>query len=263
MNAYTDQIGNVVTLDAVPRRIISLVPSQSELLFDMGLATELVGITKFCVHPKELKLTKTVVGGTKTLHLDKIEALNPDLIIANKEENEERLVKELMSRYPVWTSDIHKLADAFEMITELGKITDRTEKASEIVTEIKAAFKTFQSERSKKILTAAYFIWCDPFMTAGGSSFISHMLDVCGLENVFKDATLAYPEYSADELRAYSPDLILLSSEPFPFTEKHIQGFKNLFPGSRILLVDGEMFSWYGSRLCKSPAYFRQLFGDN
>ncbi len=262
MKTFTDQIGNTIELSGPTKRIVSLVPSQSELLFDLGLNEELVGVTKFCIHPKQLKGTRTIVGGTKTLHFERIRELNPDLIIANKEENEEGLIKELISEYQVWTSDIHNLDDSFEMITELGKMTGRSDKANELVSEIKTAFGTLKPGRFDKNLTAAYFIWREPFMTAGGHSFISHMLELCGIENIFADSKADYPEFKLEELGPHSPDLILLSSEPFPFAEKHISEFENIFPSSKILLVDGELFSWYGSRLCKSPEYFRQLFTD-
>ena len=202
------------------------------------------------------------MGGTKTLHFDKIEGLNPDLIIANKEENEEGLIRELMQKYPVWTSDIHSLDDSYEMISELGKITERSDRAHELVADIKTAFATLESELPSKNLTGAYFIWREPYMAAAGDSFISHMLGLCGINNVFDNTSADYPEYAVAQLNAFSPDLVLLSSEPFPFKEKHLPEFEALFPNARILLVDGELFSWYGSRLCKSPAYFRQLFAD-
>ncbi|PCH91262.1 MAG: cobalamin-binding protein [Bacteroidetes bacterium] len=215
------------------------------------------------MHPETLKQSRTVVGGTKTLHMDKIAALNPDIIIANKEENDEGLIKELMSKYQVWTSDIHNLDDSLEMISALGKICDREDNARKIMTEIKRAFQKLEIASLKSDLTAAYFIWRDPYMAVGGHSFISHMLEHCGLKNIFQDSVVDYPKYSAEELHYYSPDLVLLSSEPFPFKEKHVSEFQNLFPHSKIILVDGELFSWYGSRLQKSPAYFRQLFEDN
>ncbi|SFE91891.1 ABC-type Fe3+-hydroxamate transport system, substrate-binding protein [Chitinophaga sp. CF118] len=255
-NTHIDQLGRRVKIPFPPRRIVSLVPSQTELLSYLGLTTEVVGITKFCVHPDEWFREKTRIGGTKKLHLDQIRALAPDLIIANKEENDPQQVKVLMEEFPVWVSDIHTLADAQEMISSIGVITGTSEVALQLNKQISEEFSTLTGPGQLK---TAYFIWKDPWMVAGGDTFIHEMMKLSGLENVFAGLS-RYPEVTLAELQATDCQLILLSSEPYPFKEKHIAELQELLPASKILLVDGEMYSWYGSRLLYAPAYFRSLF---
>ena len=237
-----------------PRRIVSLVPSQTELLFDLGLSEEVVGVTKFCVHPPNHKVR---IGGTKQLHIEKIKALQPDLIIANKEENEREQVESLMHDFPVWVTDVHDFPGAIEMIRQLSVITDRVAKGAQLCAEITGAFNDLASLKGTGS-KVAYFIWKDPWMVAGGDTFISAMLERCGLVNVFKERT-RYPVISLEELQHTGCQLVLLSSEPFPFKEKHFP----FFPDWPVKLVDGEMFSWYGSRILRAVAYFREIFYQN
>lgn len=254
----TDQLGRSVNIPFPPRRIVSLVPSQTELLYDLGLRDEVVGITKFCVHPEQWFRKKTRIGGTKQLHLDAIRALEPDLIIANKEENLQEQVYALMETCPVWVSDIHSLADALEMISSVGVITDREAAAARISGQIMERFQTLQAALQEVTpVRTAYFIWRDPWMVAGGDTFIHEMMKMCGLENVFARMP-RYPVVTPEELRAMDIRLVLLSSEPYPFREKHIDELRSLLPDARIRLADGEMFSWYGSRLLSAPGYFRE-----
>ena len=250
---FTDQIGHSISLNEIPQRIISIVPSQTELLWDLGLKDQLVGITRFCIHPEEMFRTITRVGGTKTLDLKKIKALNPDLIIANKEENEASQIKALQKDFPVWTSDIFTLNDAFSMMLMLGKITGKTEKAEEIISKIKSDFEEIKVLTHKKSKTkVVYLIWKNPYMAAGKNTFIDHMLEIFGFENAVKD--LRYPEINTDGIKKLNPDYIFLSSEPYPFREKHFEEFP--MEKSKVKLVDGEIFSWYGSRLLHAKDYF-------
>jgi len=238
-----------------PTRIVSLVPSQTELLFDLGLDQEVIGITKFCVHPQEWFRTKTRVGGTKKLHLDIIRRLQPDLIIANKEENVKEQVEELAKEFPVHTTDIANLDDALQLIKNIGAMIGREEKALQIASTIQKEFNELAHQITASI-PAAYLIWKDPFMTVGGDTFISDMLTRCGFENVFENES-RYPTLSNLKLQTLNFKLLLLSSEPYPFQQKHIDELN--FLNKKILLVDGEMFSWYGSRLLHAPAYFQKL----
>lgn len=254
---FTDQMGRTIKLPHPPRRIISLVPSQTELLFDLGLDKEVVGITKFCVHPKEMWKSKPRVGGTKKYHFDKIEALQPDLIIGNKEENEKEQIEELTKKYPVWMSDILTLEDAFKMIESLGTIVQKKEKAESLTQRLRQAFNSEVTIQNKKV-TAAYFIWREPWMIAASGTFIDEMLKVAGFENVFPDKT-RYPEITLGELSKANPDVVLLSSEPYPFKEKHIAEIKEQCQSTVVKLVDGEIFSWYGSRMLKATTYFDKL----
>jgi len=256
MSLYIDQLGRKIELKQIPQKIISLVPSQTELLYHLGLDEEVRGITKFCVHPEHWFKSKTRIGGTKQLHLDKIREMQPDLIIANKEENVKEQVEELAKEFPVWISDVNNLPDAIEMIRFIGEITGKQGDAQTLLVEIQTNFLQLQTVSTK--ITACYLIWKDPYMTVGGDSFINDMLSHAGFENIFAHQT-RYPETSIEQLRIANCQLLLLSSEPFPFRQKHIDELQKELPATKMILVDGEMFSWYGSRLSKAPAYFRQL----
>jgi ABC-type Fe3+-hydroxamate transport system substrate-binding protein len=256
MQTFTDQVSRQIALLQTPARIISLVPSQTELLYDLDLRDEVVGITKFCVHPAEWFRSKTRIGGTKQLHIDKIHQLKPDLIIANKEENVKDQVEELALHYPVWISDVNDLTGVYEMIRQVGAMTGKSNKAGLIVNNIKDSFTALTTNDSRP--TTIYLIWRDPYMTVGGDTFIHAMMDIAGFENVYGDHT-RYPEIAIEDIRAKNPKLLLLSSEPFPFKQKHIEELQLHLPNTLIILVDGEMFSWYGSRLLKAATYFKDL----
>lgn len=253
---FTDQLGRNVSVPFPPERIISLVPSQTELLFDLGLENEIAGLTLFCIHPGDKVRSVPRVGGTKKLDLQKIIDLKPDLIIGNKEENERDQVEELMKSFPVWMSDISNLDDALRMIGLVGRITDREDRADAIVRQIERSFKELLPEEPGNCKTA-YFIWKEPYMLAGSSTFIDDMLKRGGFENVVK--TGRYPGLNIPALQEMQPELIFLSSEPYPFKAKHIPEIKKIWPDADVAIVDGEMFSWYGSRLLQTPSYLRSL----
>lgn len=258
---YTDMIGHEVVLEQSPQRIISLVPSQTELLYDLGLGERVAGITKFCIHPESWFRSKTRIGGTKTVNIDKVAALQPDLIIANKEENTKEDIERLRTIAPVWTSDILNLEDSLDMILRIGALTQTAIKAQEITDNIRRDFNPDNMQLLKD-QRVAYFIWYNPLMVAGSHTFLHDLLTRLGFENVFS-AVSRYPQTQWQELQALAPDYVLLSSEPFPFKEKHLLEFSEKLPNARILLVDGELFSWYGSRLQHSLAYFKKIFAPN
>ncbi|MBI1341829.1 MAG: ABC transporter substrate-binding protein [Terrimonas sp.] len=257
MLSITDQTGRPLSLRDHPQRIISLVPSQTELLHAIGLEDEVVGITKFCIHPASWFRSKIKVGGTKKINFNQVHALHPDLIIANKEENEKGQVEKLAEDYPVWVSDIHHLKDALNMINTIGYLTGKTARTGLLKERIRTAFSELPSRQYK--IKTAYLIWQNPYMTIGGDTFISAMLQEAGFENIFSSRT-RYPVISIDELIEREPELVLLSSEPYPFSEKHISPLQKLMPKTKIACADGEMFSWYGSRLEQAPAYFNKLY---
>lgn len=254
-------MNRTIRLENVPRRIVSLVPSQTEFLFDLGLEEEVVGITKFCIHPESWFRSKTRIGGTKTVHIEKVKSLQPDLIIANKEENTQSDIEALENIAPVWISDIFTLEDSLQMMLEVGKICGKEEKSNQLTAEISASFRELESSLSsnQKRLKVLYLIWKDPYLAAAKNTFIDDMLARCGFENFLSEET-RYPEWVPDLMKA--PDCIFLSSEPYPFKEKHIQELQEMYPDTNIILVDGEMFSWYGSRLRHAPAYFKNLIKD-
>lgn len=251
---FTDHLQHAIELQRPPQRIVSLVPSQSELLWDLGLKDRLAGITKFCIHPKELFDSIPRVGGTKTLNIDKIRALKPDLIIGNKEENERSQIEALQKEFKVWMSDIYNLEDALKTIRAIGGLTDTKEKADSIAAQIRASFRELPF-LEKSVL---YLIW-KPYMAAGRGTFIGDMLEKTGLKNVIAAEDSRYPQLSIEEIRDLNPELIFLSSEPFPFKQVHADELQQQLPNTNVVLVDGELFSWYGSRLLRSVAYFHEL----
>ncbi|WP_316821127.1 helical backbone metal receptor [Pedobacter gandavensis] len=257
--SFTDQIHRIITINFPPKRIISLVPSQTELLFEMGLDAELIGITKFCIHPEAKFKEKTKIGGTKKLNLELIRSLKPDLIIGNKEENEREQIEELMTEFPVWMSDIHDLEGAKSSITQIGQLVDREPESAYLNHLITAGFNDLQTLALQNGLdkSVAYLIWKEPYLFAGRNTFIDHMLAMNGLRNVVKESR--YPEMDLETLASLNPDLVFLSSEPYPFKEKHLKEISLALPHAKVMLVDGEMFSWYGSRLVKAVGYLFQL----
>ncbi|MBC5775401.1 ABC transporter substrate-binding protein [Pontibacter sp. KCTC 32443] len=252
-------MGRQIELQQLPQRIISLVPSQTELLFDLGLGDRIVGVTKFCIHPKEQVKYKTIVGGTKNFKFDIIDQLQPDLIIGNKEENYKEGIEQLQEKYRVWMSDIYTLADALQMMLQVGRMTGTETQAAALEQSIRSGFQRLQPVQPP--IKTAYFIWRQPYMAVGGNNFINHLLQQSGFENAFADLE-RYPEITPERLQQVDPQLILLSSEPYPFKEKHISEFQELCPQATIKVVDGEMFSWYGSRLAKAPAYLQQVVNE-
>ena len=258
MPELKDQLGRWVRCEQYPQRIVSLVPSQTELLFDLGLEEQVVGITKFCVHPKHWKKTKTIVGGTKQFRKEELFELAPDLVIANKEENTQEMVAELQNHAPVYVSDVNDLPSALGMIKDVGHLTHTANRAERMIAEIQEGFHQLQQVKTKR--KALYLIWKNPYMAAGCDTFIHDMMNRSGFENAIHQSR--YPEVSEEEIVALNPEIILLSSEPFPFQKKHIRELEQLLPESKVVLVDGEVFSWYGSRLLKAAGALKNLQQD-
>jgi len=234
-------------------KIVSLVPSLTELLFDLGLRERIVGRTRFCIHPKESIADVPIVGGTKNPNLDKIRTIDPDLIIANKEENRAEDIRQLQDEgYKVMVTEIGTIEEALFVIHDIGWTCGVQEKANNLIQSIQDEITKTASFPKK---TAAYLIWRDPWMSIGSDTYIHSVLEHYQLQNVFSDKT-RYPKTTLHEISLKKPDLILLSSEPYPFKEKHIKEVGEACSGSDILLVNGEWFSWYGSRMLSS---FRHL----
>jgi len=241
-------------------RIISTVPSQTELLYDLGLDDEVIGITKFCIHPVHWKHSKEIIGGTKTLHIDKIACLKPDWILSNKEENiKEQILDPLLANCQHYTSDVYDLDSALDMIKKIGMITQKTETSLQLIHEIQEAFSHLNKITPTR--SCLYLIWKDPYMSVGGDTFIHQMLSLCGWQNVMATQQ-RYPTINWKDIQALAPQDILLSSEPYPFKEKHIEEIQYFLPEANVMLVDGTYFSWYGSRLRHSPQYFNQLLAS-
>ena len=254
IKVFKDMIGRKVAIHFPPQRIISLVPSQTELLYKIGLGDRIVGKTMYCVHTNSESNIAAKVGGTKSVKFDLINALKPDLIICNQEENTLEIVETLAQKYPVWISDVNDLESALQMIEDIGNITDKSFESLTLINIIKSEFLKIKNKTKKKCV---YLIWRKPYMTVGSDTFIHNMLQYAGFENSI--IKTRYPELKIQEIIDLNPDVILLSTEPYPFKQKHIAELEEFMPNTKILVVDGEMFSWYGSRLVNSPQYFKTL----
>ncbi|CAL2103613.1 Iron ABC transporter [Tenacibaculum sp. 190130A14a] len=255
-----DQLHRKIDIQKTPKKIISLVPSQTELLVDLGLEDQIIGITKFCIHPIHLRKTKTIVGGTKNIKIDKIKELQPDIILCNKEENTKEIVDACEKIAPTHVSDIFTLDDAKELIHQYGEIFAKRTEASKIILKLDFKlndFKEFIQFKEKK--KVAYFIWRKPWMVAANNTFINHLLELNNLQNIYTNKE-RYPEVELKKIRLEGdPDLVFLSSEPYPFKDEHAFEVGRFTHHAKTVFVDGEMFSWYGSRLLKAFDYFKKL----
>lgn len=252
--SIVDMLGRVVKIQKPIQRIVSLVPSQTEFLYELGLKDKIVAQTVFCVHPKSHFKKATKIGGTKKIRYEELDELQPDLIICNKEENNEEIVETLAKKYPVWVSDIKNIDDAFYMMRSLAELLDVKNEAEDLLRKITLSLN---QKKIRHQYNCLYLVWRNPYMAVGCDTFINHMLQRAGFNNLIKEQR--YPELNLDELQLLNPEVLLLSSEPYPFKEKHVEELQTLLPNSKILTVDGELFSWYGSRLLNSQPYFNEL----
>jgi ABC-type Fe3+-hydroxamate transport system substrate-binding protein len=252
-----DQLNRPIELMEPAKRIVSLVPSISEYLFSLGLNEQVVAITKFCIKPDSWFKTKTRIGGTKNISLDRIKALKPDLIIANKEENTKEQIDLLALQNQVYITDINSIKECYNALQDIGVLCDREHIAKEIINQIKFGF--FEIKNIFKSKTCLYLIWQEPYMLAGKNTFINDIINHLGLNNLAVSIDSRYPEINTIEIEQLNPDYIFLSSEPFPFNKNHLSQIQFKHPNSKVFLVDGEAFSWYGSRLIESISYFKEL----
>lgn len=252
----TDQMGFSVTVPRSPERIVSLVPSQTELLFDLGAGHRVVGATRYCIHPQRELAKVDKIGGTKRFDFPAIVAVKPDLVIGNKEENYQEGIDKLRVSYPVWMSDIETLDGAMNMIEQIGAITNCGARARVLADQVRREWDALPGIGDLRV---AYLVWKKPYMAVGGGTFIDDVLSKLGLRNFFSGVR-RYPETTVRELNCAKLDVLMLSSEPYPFSKENVQELSRLLPRTVVVLVDGEMFSWYGSRLRRSPAYFQTLF---
>lgn len=256
-----DQLGTVHSFSETPKRIISLVPSITETLYELGLEEQIIGITKFCVHPFHFKSTKVNVGGTKKVHIEKVRALKPDIIIANKEENTEEIVQQLQEICTVWVTDVENFEDTIQMINDFGTIFKRKTDAQKWVDKLlfaKTDFEAFMKNVPQR--KVAYLIWREPFMAAGGATFIDYLLKTNHFENIYRKREERYPEIEIRKMRIQGdPEIVFLSSEPYPFKEEHAFEVGRSTHHAKTIFIDGEMFSWFGTHLFKAFQYFKLL----
>lgn len=235
-----------------PMRIISLVPSLTQTLFDLGLEQSVVGITPFCVRPPNKVGAVSKVGGPKNPNLAKIEALKPDLVVMNKEENLPEHARAISSFTHVLTTAISTVQEALSETERIGRETNRLDQAHKLTTEIASLLPQKPNDHP---LRTAYFIWRKPWMSVGGDTYIHDVMRLFGLENVFGNHQ-RYPEVSLEQLPELGTELVLLSSEPYAFATKHKREFVSFLAPAQIHCVDGEWFSWYGSGMLSA---FRSL----
>jgi ABC-type Fe3+-hydroxamate transport system substrate-binding protein len=255
--SFTDHLDRNVTLVDSPQRIVCLCPSLTETLFAIGAGDRVVGRTRYCIHPEAGVADVATVGGTKKVDVEAVAALEPDLVIAEKEENTQAEVDALGSRWPVFVTDVVDFSSALRAVEDLGELVGCARAASRLTERIRAKFDLIQPLSPP--IRAAYFIWRHPTRTAGGETYINAVLGRCGFENVCAGIAGRYPEVTIESLLDLGVALVLLSSEPFPFDEGHAREMKGLLPGVEVITVDGEMFCWYGARMIRAAEYLRGL----
>jgi iron complex transport system substrate-binding protein len=251
-----DDLGRDVTLESPRRRIVCLCPSLTETLFALGLAEQVVGRTRYCIHPAKQVEGAAVVGGTHDVDIDRVQALKPDLVVAAKDENPRQAVETLADSLPVFVCDVTDYESALYAITNLGNLVDRAEQAAALVHDIRQAFTRVQPQARHRV---AYLIWRDPYMAVGGGTYIDALLQKCGLDNVCRDLPGRYPGLSIEALRRLAPAYVFLSSEPFSFDDSHVAELTDQLPNARVIRIDGEMFAWYGSRMLAAADYLARL----
>jgi ABC-type Fe3+-hydroxamate transport system substrate-binding protein len=233
------------------QRIVSLVPSTTETLFDLGVGDRVVGVTRFCVHPDEAR-TRPKVGGTKDAIPARIEALAPDLVVANCEENTREIFDALRGTAPVWAAFPRTLDDAIADVRSLGGMVGADPEP------VCGPIELERTRLARRPFDFTYLIWKDPWMAVGRDTFISALLGEAGGINESTGAD-RFPVVTVEELRTRT-GLLLLSSEPFPFAERHVAALVEAgISRKRIHLVDGELLSWHGSRLRLGLPYLRGL----
>lgn len=244
-------------------RIVSLCPSLTELVFDLGRGSDLVGITDWCVHPADKVAAIETVGGTKTPRIARIVELSPDLVLMNEEENRIEDAQALRNAGVELHSSMPRDAAATaQMVRSIGAAIERSGEAERIARDIEARTqRVVQSARNLKRVTWAYLIWRKPTMTVNRETFVSALLDQAGGRNVFGDAPERYPTIDLQDIVAKSPDVVLLCTEPFPFKEKHRDELAadTGFSRERFVIADGELLSWHGSRTPSGIDYAESL----
>jgi ABC-type Fe3+-hydroxamate transport system substrate-binding protein len=249
------------------RRIVSLIPSITEILFAIGAGDRVVGCTIYCTEPPEGVATKTRVGGEKNPRLDVIRELDPDLVIANVEEN----VREHVDTLRAWGIPVHvtyprTVAEGIRLVGELGALLDVGERAREIEAELQARYDQVRSATAGRPPRRVFCpIWRRPYMTINRDTYVHDVLAVSGGANVFGDGPRRYPEIALEQVAAADPEVILLPDEPYRFRRAHVADF-DPFPGlpavrnGRIHLVDGKLLSWYGPRIGEALRVLPPLF---
>jgi ABC-type Fe3+-hydroxamate transport system substrate-binding protein len=267
MPTLVDSSGVALDIPRPPRRIVSLIPSTTELLCDLGLADAIVGITAYCVEPRAIVRTKKKIGGEKNPDLDAIRALAPDLVIANLEENVRADVESLRaSGVPVWVTYPRTVDDTVRLIRDVGAVTGTESRASALADEIEEEAGRVRSETATRRPASVFYpIWRDPYMTINRDTYVHDVLSTVGATNVFAERAERYPTITLDEMAARKPEVIILPDEPFRFRRVHVKDFEPYVDvpavrDGRIHLMDGKIFCWHGPRLLEALRTLPALF---
>ncbi len=254
--SLVDASGALVTLTAMPRRIVSLIPSITETLFALGLGDAVVGCTVYCTHPPEGVAGKVRVGGEKNPKLDVIRDLAPDLVVANVEENVREHVDTLRAwGIPVYVTYPRTVTEAIRLVRDLGQLTGAGERAAEIADALDVRLEETRARRiGRRSVRVFCPIWRKPYMTINADTYVHDMLAACGGENVFAAMPTRYPQVTLADVARARPEVILLPDEPYRFRRAHIADFSAhpeipALRDGRVHLVDGKLLSWYGPRI--------------
>lgn len=232
---------------------MSLCPSVTETLIDFGAADRIVGITRFCIHPKEVVQTLDRVGGTKDPDLEAIRAKNPDLILLNEEENRREDHDALASDFDVQTSLPKRVTEVPEELRRLGSLVGCEDIAERRAAELEAALETLGATEGS--FSYAYLIWRSPWMTVNDDTYVADLIGRAGGMNVFGAAPDRYPTITLDTLAERAPDVVFLPDEPFPFQAKHAAEI----PTGQVELVSGDDCCWHGVRSIRGVELMRDL----
>lgn len=251
-----DDLSRDVIFSYPPQKIVSLCPSITETLFAIGAGELLVGRTDYCVHPQTKIRKIPAVGGTKNFRIDEIVALNPDLIIAEKEENPKNKILKLHDQIPVFVFSVESFNDALAMIAKLGELTGKEKESYDLLNRVRHAFEDIRPEGTQ---TAAYLIWEKPLMAAGNNTFINAMMEKAGFRNIFAERPERYPKITVRDLMDKKPETLILSTEPCTYTEADVKRYRQLLPNTNVILINGELFSWYGARMLKAAEFIQHF----
>jgi len=258
-----DALGEELILPRLPQRIVSLVPSITETVIDLGASARLVGITTYCTHPQSVVASIPKVGGTKGFSFRKIDSLTPDLVIANKEENRKQQIEKLRKKYPVFVTYPRTVEDAIKMVADLGVLTATSAMASKFIATCQQLLAAIGNSALGRPLRTGCMIWRDPWMAAGADSYASALLGRVGFTNVYNLSAGRYPETSLQTVFERNPDVIILPDEPYEFGEQDKQEVESFFSergkSIRVLLMDGSYLTWFGTRTLKGLRHLRQV----
>lgn len=242
-----DARGVRVKLARAPERIVSLVPSTTETLFALGLGEQLVGRTRYCVHPQPEVGALPEIGGTKALAWTRLESLRPDLIVANSEENKPEFWERLEAIAPLWVAFPRTVAEAVDDLRDMARLVGRGERGEELAGEIETARAAARAAAEPGGFSYAYLVWREPYMVVSDDTFIARMLAEVGGRNVFAEVEPRYASVTLEQLVAADPERVLLSSEPYDFGIEHAEELGSL--AERCRVIDGELCSWHGVRM--------------